>query len=225
MNMKVEYFDNNLRLTNDYINIIEITNKNYFYRFVKDLYLISKSQFSETISFFDDENKEINVNGKIRVYLDFFDFNFDSKKYSNDINKYVNDSISEIDKNVLITQYNKIIKIYNKILNDIDLPLSITNEINIENISKMFKISMDIKQELLDNILLLIDVERALKTNNTLFFINLKQYLNKNELLELYKYAIYNEVKIVLIDSQNYGTTLDYEKKLILVSEIFLFYL
>ena len=38
----------------------------------------------------------------------------------------------------------------------------------------------------------------------------------KNELIELYKYAIYNNVNIFLVDSQSYGVTLKYEKKLII---------
>ena len=54
------------------------------------------------------------------------------------------------------------------------------------------------------------------KEKGILVFINLKQYLSKNELLELYKYSIYNQVQIILIDSQSYGVTLEYEKKLII---------
>lgn len=220
MKIKVDYFDNVLHLENDNIIAIEIENRNYFYRFVKDLYTISKSEFSDEINFFDDENKEINVGNKIKVYLDFFDFNLESKKYINDISKYINENTSEVDKNALVTQYNKLVKIYNRILNNIELPLSIVNEFNVENITKIFKVRIDNKQTLLDKLLLLIDIENVLKTNNILFFINLKQYLTKNELLEFYKYSIYNQIKIVLIDSQSYGTTLNYEKKLIIDEDL-----
>ena len=72
------------------------------------------------------------------------------------------------------------------------------------------------KDELLDNLLLLIDLENTLKFNNILVFVNLKQYLSKNELIEFYKYAIYSKIQILLIDSQAYGVTLEYEKKLII---------
>lgn len=46
--------------------------------------------------------------------------------------------------------------------------------------------------------------------------MNLKQYLNKVELIELYKYSIYNGVNIILIDSQAYGVKMEYERKLII---------
>lgn len=40
--------------------------------------------------------------------------------------------------------------------------------------------------------------------------------ITNQELLELYKYAIYNKINIILIDSQCYGGTLEYENKLII---------
>lgn len=46
--------------------------------------------------------------------------------------------------------------------------------------------------------------------------INLKQYLNKNELIELYKYSIYNEINIVLVDCETYGITTNNGKKLVI---------
>ena len=40
---------------------------------------------------------------------------------------------------------------------------------------------------------------------------NLKLYLNDNELVELYKYSLYNNIKLVLIERHNYKQ-LKYEK-------------
>ena len=94
--------------------------------------------------------------------------------------------------------------------------MNVENEVTIENITKFIKVSIDNSNELLDSLFLLIDLESTLLTNNILFFINLKQYLSTTELIELYKYAIYKEIKIVLIDSQSYGVTLKYEKKYII---------
>ena len=113
-------------------------------------------------------------------------------------------------------QYNKIISIYKKILNDIDLPLIIDSEISIENITKIMKININSSKDLLSNLFILIDLENLFHTKNILVFINLKQYLTNEEIEELYKYSIYNEVQLILIDSQSYGTTLSQEKKLII---------
>ena len=107
-------------------------------------------------------------------------------------------------------------RIYKKALNDIDLPLYVENDICIDNINKLIKLGISPKEELLDNLMLLIDLEHTLKTNNFLVFINLKQYLTKDEVVELYKYAIYNEITIMLVDSICHGVTLKNEKKYII---------
>lgn len=216
MKIKINYFDNEINFNNEFINVIEIESKNYFYRFIRDLNRIVNEGYSDDVIFINDDNSEKNMNGKLKVVVDYFDFNFDSKKYTNDILKYVNGSMNEDDKKDLYNLYNKIVKMYDKILNEVELPLSVESDISIENITKFMKVSINKNNGLLDNLLLLIDLERVLKLNNILFFVNLKQYLTKVELIELYKYAIYNQVSILLVDSQSYGTTLYYEKKLII---------
>lgn len=215
MKIKVNYFDNEIYFNNEKIISIEIENKKYFYRFVSDLNKIVNEGFSDDIIFFNKDNSELNMNGKIKVIVDYFDFKFDSKKYVNDIIKYVNDFIDEDDKKSLTILYNKLVKLYDKILNEVELPLTVENDVNIETITKFMKVSINEKNELLENLLLIIDLEKVLKTNNLLVFVNLKQYLSKDELVELYKYSIYNQINILLVDSQAYGVTLDYEFKLI----------
>ena len=128
--------------------------------------------------------------------------------------------MNEDHRDQLIKQYTKIANIYKKILNEIDLPLSINPDIDIENLTKLMKLNIVMKNDLLDNLLLLIDLEKVLKINNLLVFVNLKQYLTREELLEFYKYSIYNQVDVLLIDSQSYGTKLDFEKKLIIDSDL-----
>ena len=119
-------------------------------------------------------------------------------------------------KDLLTKQYNKIVNIYKNILNDVDLPLLIDSEINIDNVTKLMKININTSKDLLSNLFILIDSENLFQTKNILIFINLKQYLTNNELEELYKYSAYNEIPLLLIDSQSYGTTLNNEKKLII---------
>lgn len=215
MKLNVKYFENSIVFNNTETNVLEIENKAMFYRFIRDLHSINSYGVYEDIKFFG-EDTEINMINKLKIYTDFFDFQFDSKKSINDISKYVSSSVNEEDKDKIKSLYNKIIKSYEKILNEIDLPLCVDNEFNFDNFSKLIKIAIETKDELFDNLLLLIDLERVLKSKCLLVFVNLKQYLSKNELIELYKYAIYNNVNIFLVDSQSYGITLKYEKKLII---------
>ena len=220
MKINISYLENEIEIIPDYVFAIEIENKKYFYRLTHELYNIYQGMISNEITLYDDNHQEITGTNKIKIFINYFDFQLDSKKYINDISKYIENNISEENKMKLINEYKKITSLYKKALNEIDLPLCINPDFDIENLIKLLKIKLEIKNEILDNLLLLIDLENALNRKNILFFINLKQYLTNDELLELYKYSIYCQIPIVLIDSQTYGTSLKYEKKLIIDSEL-----
>lgn len=216
MNLKINYFDNNIKIENDYVQVIEIENKKTFYRLVSDLYKIKNDEKLDEVFFYDDNNQEINMYNKVDLYVNFFDIDLNSKKNLNALNKNIINSLTDNIKEEILNNFKKLAKSFTKILSDIDLPLSLNDNITVEDIIKLLKISINKTDELLNNLLLIIDLEKVLKMNEILFFINLKQYLSQEELIEFYKYAIYNEIKIVLVDSQSYGIKLDYEKKLII---------
>ena len=46
--------------------------------------------------------------------------------------------------------------------------------------------------------------------------MNLKQYLTKEEVREFYKYAIYNSIKVIMIESSKYDYFNDYEKVIVI---------
>ena len=214
MIIKVNYFDNQIYFSDNLINNIEITNKSVFYRFVKDLYLVSNGDIVEDLIFLDSD-KEVS-NFKLSVISDYFNFGFDDRKNINSISKYLDDYVSEEDKVNLSKQYKNLLKVFRKILGDVEVPLEVDEEIDLISLSKMVKLSIKNKENVLDNLLVLIDINNIIGINKMLIFINLKQYLTEEELIELYKYSIYKNVRILLVDSQNYGVTIKYEKKLII---------
>lgn len=220
MKLKVNYFDNFIDIFNNDITTIEILNKKYFYRLIKDLMEIEIGIPTEDI-IFSNNNEIINLSGKINIITDYFQFNFDSKKYNNFITKYVANSINDNGKNSIIKNLKNLNLSIKKELNKFDLPLSISNEETFENIIKSFKIVINnIDNDLLENLLLIIDIEKTFKINNIIVFVNLKQLLTNDELVELYKYAIYNEIKLIMIDSNYYENKLNYENKLIINDDL-----
>ena len=143
------------------------------------------------------------------------------KKYNNFITKYVANSINDNGKNSIIKNLKNLNLSIKKELSKFDLPLSINNEETFENIIKSFKIVINnIDNDLLENLLLIIDIEKTFKINNIIVFVNLKQLLTIDELVELYKYAIYNEIKLIMIDSNYYENKLNYENKLIINDDL-----
>ena len=219
MKLRFSFIDNEIVFDNSYVNVLEVENKKYFYRIVENL-ISANEGLSDDIMFFSSENDEISFNNNIKILIDYFNIDFDNKKYITEINKKVTNLLDDSVKNTINVSYKKIYQLMKKVIDEIDVPLIINEQIDIESVIKLLKISINYKNDLLENLLLLIDVEKTLKVNKMLVFINLKQYLTNAELIELYKYAIYNGVIILLVDSQSYGICNEYEKKLIIDNDL-----
>lgn len=219
MRMDIEYFNNNLIIKDDSVLSLEIENKSYFFKVITDLINLSNGDILEEIKCFN-EDKEVGLTNKINVIRDFFDFQSLFKSYSSNLIKFLCNKIDKDEQERAIFRFNRVCSFVSNEINKIDLPFYLKNDFTFELMLKSLKFDILSKDNLLDNLFLLIDIERELKINKVLFFINLKQYIKKEELVELYKYAIYNGVSIILIDSQSYGVCLECERKLIIDEQL-----
>ena len=219
MKIVVNFLNNQIDF-DDNIFSIEVENKVYLFRIIQEFNKINNGEISDVISVFDNKYNEINIKNKFDLYFDFFNLDINNKKIHSKIYEHIINNLSEEDNVKIINHYNKIMKIFNKELSNLNLDININEEIISDNIIKNIKIKVEQKDSLLDNILQLIDINTLFKLNEFLVFINLKQYLSKIELIELYKYAVYNGVNLLLIDSYSYGPTLFNEKKLIIDNDL-----
>lgn len=212
MKITISYLENNVEITNDFINVLEIENKKVFFRLINDLNQICNGNVIEEIKAFSD-NKEISITNKVNVISDYF--NIDFSKYMLSINKLINENLKGSSDKSLLLLYKKLIQKYNSIISTVDLPIMVNNDATIESLTKLLKLKIIYKNSIIENLFSIIELERSLKYSKFIVLVNLKQYLDDTELKELYKYSIYNNVNIILADSQCYGCSHDFEKKLI----------
>ena len=99
MKINVNYIDNELIVEDNKILNIEIYNKKFFYRFIKDLNLIENGNTIEEIIAFNKQNEEITLTNKIEILSNFLDFDLYNKKYSSDFQKYI---VKILKKKILI---------------------------------------------------------------------------------------------------------------------------
>lgn len=220
MKLLFNYIDNELFIEKNSVLSIEIENKNYFYRTVNCFNSLKNSEKSDEINIYNDNFEEVNLCNKIGLYIDYFNLDFNTKKNITKVYKLVEESLDDKSKSSFSNVYNKTLLLLKNKLNELDINIALDDEYKLENILKIVKLSIEQKDTLQENLFLLIDLEKTLELNNVLVFINLKQYLNKEELYEFYKYIIYNELYAIFIDSQSYGTSFDNEKKLIIDDDL-----
>lgn len=212
MKITVSYLENNIEINNENINVLEIENKKIFFRLINDLNQICNGNVIEEIKTFIDD-KEVSITNKVNVISDYF--NIDFSKYMLSINKLINENLKDNSDKSLLLLYKKLIQKYNSIISTVDLPIMVNNDVTIESLTKILKLKINYKNSIIENLFSIIELERSLKYSKFIVLVNLKQYLDDTELKELYKYSIYNNVNIILVDFQCYGCSHDFEKKLI----------
>ena len=215
MKLNIKYIDTDIILSNDYVFSFEINNKGLYYRLINDFNNISKGEVIDDIYLFEDL-EEVNISNNIMLIIDYFNIDFNNKNYLNHLNKLLIENINEKDIISINQYYNKIRSIILKNTNDINVVVDLRDEFNIQNIVKLYKVSINKKETLLEKLMLLIDIEKDFAVNKFIILVSIKQYLTKDELLELYKYSIYNDIKLMLIDYGQYGVTIENERKLII---------
>ena len=216
MNLKISYIENTIEISQESINVLEIENKKMFYRLIKDFYKIKNGENIEEICFYDQNNNDISVNKNIHIIMNYFELEMDSKKNLSESIKVIIENVDEIDILELSKLNKKITEKFKKIINKSELPLIIEDEFKVENFLKIMKTTIRKDDSLLNELLTLIELNKVIKNDQILIFINLKDYLSNQELNELYKYVIYNNMRIILIDSRSHGSCLKYEKKIII---------
>ena len=216
MKLVINFLDNDLYINSERVLSIEVENKSYFYRIVNCFNSLYVGDKIDEINFYDEKFNEINLNNKILIMYDFFNFDFNSKKNISKIYKLIEDNLDEKSLQSFNSLYSKLLKILKNELNYLDINIKLDEEYKMENILKIVKLSIEKKDSLMDNLFLLIDLEKILKVNEVLVFVNLKQYLSKDELKEFYKYIVYNNLCAVFVDSQTYGIADNMENKIII---------
>lgn len=220
MKINVNYIDNELIVEDNKILNIEIYNKKFFYRFIKDLNLIEDGNTIEEITAFNKQNEEITLTNKIEILSDFLDFDLYNKKYSSDFQKYIVKNSEEKNIDKIVKEYSKVYDSISNIVNLIDIPITIKNDFDFESIIKSFKFEVNFFDNLLNNLIDLLEVKLNLSKEKIYVFINLKSYLNNEDLLELYKYIFAKNINSIFIDTNKYDDLNDNVNKIIIDTDL-----
>ncbi len=220
MKINVNYIENELIVEDNKILNIEIYNKKFFYRFIKDLNLIENGNTIEEIIAFNKQNEEITLTNKIEILSDFLDFDLYNKKYSSDFQKYIVKNSEEKNIDKIVKEYSKVYDSISNIVNLIDIPITIKNDFDFESIIKSFKFEVNFFDNLLNNLIDLLEVKLNLSKEKIYVFINLKSYLSNEDLLELYKYIFAKNINSIFIDTNKYDDLNDNVNKIIIDTDL-----
>lgn len=218
MILKINGFENKLKIRENEVEIIEILNSKCYSHIINEINeKVNGIEDSNEIFLLDDEENEIKFKENAYMVFDIFNINYNSKTILNKL-------YSIIDKNIETSGsyeiYNLYIKMRNLIIQEInELPFEFEMEDNMKivDLLKIYELRIDTSNyiNVINKIEILIDLISTLKIAKILIIPNLKLFLSNEELVELYKYSLYNNINLISIE-RNLTEKLKYEKHFII---------
>lgn len=215
MKLKINGFENEIQFDNESVNVLEIKSPKCFSHIINVLNDKINGIESNEVFLIDDDSNELNMNKNILMIFDLFNIDYNSKKILGKLYDIIEDNIN---KNQDLEIENMMTKVRNYLIQEInELPFEFVmkTDLDIPEVLKLFGLKLDVDnyETILEKVEFLINLLSTLEIAKILVVPNLKQYLTENELVELYKYSLYNNIELVLIERDN-NFKLKYEKVL-----------
>ena len=223
MIMKIFSLENDMIFTEEYINVLQIQDKKLFTNVINSLNdnINNIEDTKERIIILDNDT-EIKIEKEVLMIIDVFNIDFNQKKIQSalfqkieKIYKHEFERMSEFQNVFQKLQLNVL-----DVFNEFPFEFNYKESIGIQEYLKLLGIKIsNNKEKIIDTIFSLIDVVEYLSIAKLLIFVNIKLYLGNDEIQEVYKYAMYKKVNILLIETGEEKEPLENEKILYIDSD------
>ena len=214
MKLRINGFENELKFDDEHINLLTIKNAKCFSHILEVLNQKVNGLENEEIFLLDEQNEEIRFN-KAMIIFDIFNIEYNSKKILNKIYEIISKNVEnsqDLEIESMIVELRK--KIIQEI-NELPFEFEMKDDIDITEILKLYSLKIDTTnyETVIERIEFIIDLATTLKIADLIIIPNLKMYLTEEETIELYKYSLYNNIKLLIIERENVKH-LEYENEM-----------
>lgn len=213
MKLRLNGFENEVTFNNEIINVLQVEDAKCYTHIIDILNQKINGYENNEIFLLDENEEEMRIDKNMYMIFDLFNIEYNSKKVLNRIYDVISENIQNSQE---LKMEQLIIKLRNYLIEEInELPFEFVmkSEISIQELLKTFDLKIDNINytNVMERIELLIDLFSTLNIAKILVIPNLKMYLSEEELVELYKYSLYNNVNLLIIE-RNIRNKLKYEK-------------
>lgn len=161
------------------------------------------------------------------LITDFFDFSVNSKTLINKIyKKIINDNIAYIDMATnLQSIYCDIVRQIDNLINNYNINLHMQEDIDIADFFKFVNLSIVESSNPFDRLVDFFQLNATMHLYDAIVLVNPKSYFTDDQMVELYKNALYAECVLIILDSNTKPDTLKYEKKILIDEDLFDIYI
>ncbi|NLY71038.1 MAG: type II-A CRISPR-associated protein Csn2 [Clostridiales bacterium] len=194
------FWDELFEFEENRVNVLVIENAKFLRSVLQDMLCQLSGEDGEAI--ISEDFKKLNFSKAVDLILDVFGLDVNNKRILNKIYENMNELALDQYYLAMTELLGSISGFIETIIEDIDYPIMYKNQNDILALLKLsdVKVCTD-NQELLGCIIDYLSIMSEICAIKCFIFVNLKSFLNKNELKELYKHVFYKKINIMLVES------------------------
>ncbi|WP_300275948.1 type II-A CRISPR-associated protein Csn2 [Peptacetobacter sp.] len=215
-------FNYRMEFKENKINLVVIEDKKLFRNYIKEIYNQSIDYDDNGRFVLSDNEKEIKLSKKLDVILDYYTLNINNKKILLKVYNKLREISIEEDMYIKTNKLNsEIIRYIDDIIDISDFPLEFSIDINIIDILKISNVRFveDYENDL-EKICHYIDLVKEVTGKNIFAFINFREFFELDEIRELYKFASYKKIYLIMFENHINDICREYEEVFILDKDI-----
>lgn len=197
--------ENDIEIREDSIAVLQVCNTVLFSRIIQSIYCEENEiqNRMENVVLLEN-NKEISISKNVLVISDIWNFDRNQKKIQTALYQYIEKELQQdYEKKI---EFENLMSQVENLISDIweELPFIFQyKDALLSDYLKMLglKLSGASAEKIIDRVLTIIDIVEYFNVAKVIIFINLKTFVSEYELNEIYKYAMYKKVKMLLIET------------------------
>ena len=206
------------QLTENTVLNIVCENRNAFKSMVFDFYSEAKGDDGAWI--LSDNDEEHCISKRVEVIVNPFSISCNDRKILNAVYKELHDVLEQKYCEAYSEVNSRIFNLIDTVLQNVPYPLVSELSGDIEGLFKLYDVKFDEEYtSLAERIISYIKTSSQVLKKKVYVLVNIKTYLDDNEMKQLYKEAMYNKAYLVILESKD-TAKLDEEKKVVLDDDL-----
>lgn len=206
MILKIFSFENDIDFSKNHINVLQIQNKKLFAKMVSSFNNMCKGlsvECDEVITLLE-QDEIVDFTKNVLFVVDFLNFDFNQGRIQTVLYQYI-DKIIKLEPEILsnINNLQDSIHIeFMSIMEEFPFEILCKKDSSILDILKMYgiRIKANVDEKIIEKLFKLVELVQCLDLAKLIILVNVKQYLDSDEIVEFYKYCVYNNVKLLVLE-------------------------
>ena len=151
-----------------------------------------------------EQDEIVDFTKNVLFVVDFLNFDFNQRRIQTVLYQYI-DKIIKLEPEILsnINNLQDSIHIeFMSIMEEFPFEILCKKDSSILDILKMYgiRIKANVDEKIIEKLFKLVELVQCLDLAKLIILVNVKQYLDSDEIVEFYKYCVYNNVKLLVLE-------------------------